>query len=263
MYDSHAHVAFEQFNEDRDEVIDRFRQSGGVGWIEIGTDVADSKRAIEVAEGMKQSGLTVRATAGVHPSDIFDLTDEDYAELKELASHELVCAIGEVGFDFHHQGGGVEQKNALDSFIDIAREVNKPMVFHVRDGEHGDAHNEMLGVLEGLSDSKRPTGVIHTFSGTVDQAERYLALGMYLSFSGVVTFANAGEIAEAAVLAPLNRILIETDCPFLAPDPFRGKRNEPAYVKYVAEKVAHLRNVSVEEVISATKENTETFFGIS
>lgn len=242
MIDSHAHVAFSGFNEDREEVMTRAREAR-VSWIEIGTDVEQSKKAL---------ALGVPATIGVHPSDV--AAGIDWAEIKKLLDEPNVVAVGEVGLDLFHGQNLEEQFEALKQFIDLAREKDLPVVFHVRE-----AHDKMI---EFLKREKWGRGVIHTFSGTAKQAREYLDMGLHLSFSGVVTFKNAGEILEVAKTMPLERMLIETDCPFLAPEPFRGKRNEPAYVKYVAQKIADIRGISFDEVARVTEENAKLLFNL-
>lgn len=262
MIDSHAHVAFFQFDEDREEVISRAWEAGVEGWIEVGTSVKSSQKAIELARSRSGQPLRVWATAGVHPSDAEGMNEEDWKKLRKLAKEEEVVAVGEVGVDLYRGGSLPEQLKALWRFIELAGERNLPIVFHVRSSDRVDAHDEVINLLSLYSDSQRPAGVMHSFSGTWQQAEKYLALGMYLAFNGVVTFKNAGETAEVASRVPLNRILIETDCPFLAPEPHRGKRNEPAYVRLVAEKIAELKGLDISEVAEMTQENTRNLFGL-
>jgi len=257
MFDSHAHVGFSLFDEDRSEVIARARQAGLWGWLEVGTDLDSSVAACRLA---KEQG--VWASAGVHPSDIEGLSEKDWAQLAELLDLGVAVAVGEVGFDFYRGGEESVQRPVVEKFIELAQDKELPMVWHVRDGDGVSAHEALLKVLGELSDEDRPGGVIHTFSGSFEQAQRYLDLGLYLSFSGVVTFAKAGEAVDVAKTVSLDRMLIETDCPFLAPVPFRGKRNEPSYVRYVAEKIAALRGISVDEVEKATDENARRFFRV-
>ncbi len=281
MIDSHAHVRAEQFDADRAELIARSGRDG-VSWIEVGTNLADSKQALDFPH----------ASVGVHPNEITGLSDADWEELASLAEHDHCCAIGEVGLDFSRGGNLEEQESVLNKFIVLAQQKNLPMIFHVRnastgktlgvlpstalsldgerDGVRGitpsveevDAHEQLIRILKSYSDTDRPSGVIHTFSGSRMQAQEYIALGMMISFSGVITFKNAGELPEVAKVIPLDHILVETDCPYLTPEPFRGKRNEPIYVKYVIQKIAELRGVSFAEVEKATEENTKRFFGI-
>jgi len=258
MIDSHAHVAFDQFDEDRDEVIERSEAAGVHGWLEVGTDVAQSRRAVLLAGVHKD----VRATVGVHPSDVAGLVESDWRELEVLLDDDVAVAVGEVGLDYYRGGILAEQLPVLEQFVQLAVRRGLPVVFHVRNGAKRNAHDDLLTYLGRLSEAERPPGVMHTFSGTVAQAKEYLSLGMYLSFSGVVTFKNAGELTAVAKLVPENRFLIETDCPFLAPMPHRGQRNEIAYVALVAKRLAELRGVSLDEIARVTEENTRRFFGM-
>lgn len=271
MFDSHAHVAFSQFDDDRDNVIQRAWDAGLTGWIEVGTDLEQSKKAIELAEQYDN----IWATVGVHPSDIpkiFPLTKGEqkgvWKKIEGLIQHPKVRAVGEVGLDYYRGGTKEEQMPVLKQFIAFAQKRDLPVIFHVRDPvkprrgrDHGASANEdMIKLLKSYSDTDRPRGVMHTFSGTREQAQRYIELGMYLGFSGVVTFKNTGELIEVTKEIPSDRILIETDCPFLAPEPHRGERNEPAHVKYVAQKIAELRGVTEGEVRSVTEKNTRELF---
>lgn len=268
MFDSHAHVLFNQFDSDRDAVIARAREAGLTGWLEVGTDLATSTAAAKFA---KQQG--VWSSAGVHPSDSAAVQEGDWALIEQLLAEPQVVAVGEVGLDFYRGGTTAQQLPVLQRFVELAVAKNLPVIFHVRDpvkestdspGTHAQksAHEAMIQFLQSLSPQKRPRGVMHTFSGNQDQAQRYLELGMYLSFSGVVTFKNAGAIAEVAATMPLDRMLLETDCPFLAPEPYRGQRNEPAYVKLVAEKIAILRRQDPSEIIKQTDINFHNLFHI-
>lgn len=259
MFDAHAHVSFSQFDSDRESVIERAREAGISGWLEVGTDIEQSRKAVAFAES--QEG--VFATVGVHPNDINSITEQTWVDMRELVQHPKVKAIGEVGFDFFRGGNLEEQAQAVRYFIQIAQEANLPLVFHVRSGPEIDAHDELLYVLSTFEASNRPRGVVHTFSGSLNQARKYLEYGLYLSFSGVITFPNAGPIIDAATWAPLDRIVIETDCPFLCPAPYRGKRNEPSYVRLVAEKLAEIKHVPVEKVLAKTEENAKTLFRLS
>ncbi|HLD25584.1 MAG TPA: TatD family hydrolase [Candidatus Andersenbacteria bacterium] len=255
MIDSHAHVAFRQFDEDREAVIERAR-AAGVRWVEVGTDLGQSRAALELA---KQYPVDViGATVGIHPSDVAE--SADWLAIHELLKHELVVAVGEVGLDYYRGGTYDEQLPVLEQFVQLATQHQLPMIFHVRSGENADAHADLLSYLQSLPVRQRPRGVIHTFSGTAKQAEQYVGLGMHLSFSGVVTFKNAGEILAVAQTMPLERMLIETDCPFLAPEPHRGARNEPGYVGLVAEQIATGRGVSAQTIAEATEANAWRFF---
>jgi len=262
MIDSHAHLAFgNAFDVDRRQVIDRMKAAAVNGWIEVGTDIAQSMKALGLVEGRDDAWVSV----GVHPTDIDELDETSWGEIERLLGHEKVVAVGEVGFDFYRtlveekDEVKIRQAEVLERFVELAERFDKPMIFHVRDTlKTFDAQEAMIDFLKG----KEVKGVIHTFSGNVDHARAYLDLGLHLSFSGVVTFKNAGEIAEAAKICPADKMLIETDSPFLAPVPYRGQRNEPAYVRLVAQQLAELRRVSLEEIDQVTEANTRRLFGL-
>ena len=256
MIDTHAHVNAAEFDADRDDVIHRAQEGGVSAWIEVGTDIASSRAAIELAK--KTPG--VYASVGVHPDEIADLNEVDWKTLESYALHHTVCAIGEVGFDTFRDGAIADQEVVLRRFIALAQAAHKPMIFHVRSGNGVDAHAELLRVLASYSKSELPRGVIHTFSGTAAQAQQYIELGMMISFSGVITFKNVGELPEIAKSIPVDSILVETDCPFLTPEPHRGKRNEMGYVRHVLEKIADIRNIPFSDVENITEENAKNLF---
>ncbi|MCH8748326.1 TatD family hydrolase [Patescibacteria group bacterium] len=259
MFDSHAHVSFRQFDDDREAVISRAREAGVVGWLEVGTDLEQSRRAVVLAR--TQEG--VFASVGVHPSEVDQIDEQVFSSLEQLLDQESVVAVGEIGLDYYRGGTKQQQLPALERLVQLAGKKSLPVVFHVRDGEREKAHDDLIAYLGSLDTDQRPRGVIHTFSGSLDQAKQYLELGFYLAFSGVVTFKNAGELPAVVALAPLDRILIETDCPFLAPEPYRGQRNEPAYVRQVAEKLAAIRDVAMAEILAATTKNATELFRLN
>lgn len=254
MIDSHAHVAFEQFNDDRSAVIERAHKAN-IGWIEVGTDLLQSRAAIALAEQYD----FVWPTVGVHPSDIAALTEQGWHEFEALVQHPSVVAIGEVGLDYYRGGTKQEQLPALARMVELAIARDLPVIFHVRSGER-DAHEDLLAWLMTLPVC--PRGVLHTYSGTPEQTRQYLALGFHLSFSGVITFKKADVVRAVAADVPADRFLIETDCPFLAPLPYRGKRNEPLYVQQVAEAIAHVRHTSVEAIASMTEATARQLFSL-
>lgn len=257
MIDSHAHILSEQFNSDREVLISTAKQDG-LSWVEVGTDVAGSSSAVALAQLHEH----IFASIGVHPDDIRTIQESDWAVLEQLAGNPRVKAIGEVGFDTYRDGTIAEQEPVLRRFIALAQKVNKPIIFHVRSGNGIDAHAELLRVLSSHSSSELPRGVIHTFSATLEQARQYIALGMMISFSGVVTFKNADDLRGIAKSMPIESILVETDCPFLTPEPYRGKRNEPSYVRYVIEKIAEIRGVTNEEMERGTEQNAKKLFAL-
>ena len=254
MIDSHAHIGSEDFFGEEEAVLERARVAGVTGWIEIGTTVADSVFAVDLAGRLD----SVYATIGVHPNELHGIEEDGFAKLEELSVHPLVKAVGEVGLDFSRDGELSVQLSFLKRFVDLALNADLPMVFHVRSGHTINAHQELLSFLESLP--VVPRGVIHTYSGDAIEAKRYLELGLYLSVSGVVTFKNAGPLLEVVKETSLDRLLIETDSPYLTPVPYRGQRNEPSYVRHVAEKIAEIKGVSLEEVDEVTTRNTKEFF---
>lgn len=257
MIDSHAHILAEQFDIDRDALISSAEENG-LGWVEVGTDVAGSEKAVELAEKNQH----IFASVGVHPDSITTIQEEDWAVLEKLLENKKVCAIGEIGFDTYREGTILEQEPVLRRFIKLAQKMHKPLIFHVRSGNGTDAHVELLRVLSSYPHSELPNGVIHTFSGSLQQANEYISLGMMISFSGVITFKNAGDLREIAKNIPIESILVETDCPFLTPEPHRGQRNEPAYVRYVIERIADIRGTSFQEIEQATEVNTKQIFAL-
>lgn len=253
LVDSHAHIHDPAFDADRALVLERARAAGVGAIVCVGaTDgMAGARAAVRLAEREPD----VWATVGVHPHDVAGMTEADWEELRALCDHERVLAVGETGLDFYYDHSPREaQVAAFRRFADLARRVHKPLVVHVRD-----AHVEAAAVLaeERVGDVG---GQIHCFTGTVGDARAYLELGLYVSFTGIVTFKNAGALREAARVVPLDRLLVETDCPYLAPVPMRGRRNEPAWVLHVAEHLAALRGLSLEELAAATTANARALF---
>jgi TatD DNase family protein len=253
LVDSHAHVHDPAFAADREAVLQAAREAGVERIVCVGaTDGMEGARA---AVKLAEAHSDVFATVGVHPHDVGRMTDGDWEELRALCDHPRVVAVGETGLDFYydHSPRGA-QRDAFHRFARLAREVHKPLVVHVRD-----AHADAAQVLE--SERAGEAGAqVHCFTGGAAEAERYLALGLQVSFAGIVTFRNADALREAARRVPLSRLLVETDCPYLAPVPKRGKRNEPAFVRYVVECIAQVKGLTPEEVAQATAENARAFF---
>jgi len=242
LIDSHAHL--DEY-EDREQVIARAREAGLVHVVLIG-QWPDPRRAVELARSDR--GF-FSATAGVHPHDAAQATDADFEQLTRLCADPDVAAVGECGLDFHYDRSPREvQREVFARQIRLAKAVRKPLVVHTRE-----ADEETAQILE--RELGPDGGVIHCFTSDWTAAQRYLALGMSLSFSGALTFKNADAIRDAAARAPLDRILVETDCPFLAPVPLRGKRNEPAFVTHTAARLAEVRGVPLAEIEKATTGN--------
>lgn len=247
LIDSHAHVDGPEFDADRSEVLARARAAGVQRIVVIGAvdEPASAERAVALAE----RDPDVWATVATHPHDAGRMTPDWWAIHERLAPHPRVVAIGETGLDYFYDHSPREaQKAAFARFIDLARSVGKPVVCHIRD-----AHDDARAILTagGVTDC-----VIHCFTGTPDDARAYAELGYYISFSGIVTYKNAQPLRDAVAEVPHDRLLIETDCPYLAPVPKRGKRNEPSFLPHTAEVVARCAGMSFEELADKTARNT-------
>jgi TatD DNase family protein len=256
LIDTHCHLDSPQFDEDREAVIQRALEAGVERMVVIGTGEGppDLEAGIRLADAHPQ----IYATVGIHPHDSSKAAPEFYRRMAELLAHPKVVALGEIGLDYHYDFSPRDvQKAAFIKQMAVAREARKPVVIHTRE-----AWQDTFALLE---EHWRPTGlggIMHCFSGGPREAEQSLALGFHLSFGGIVTFPKATDIQEAARMTPADRLLVETDAPFLAPVPRRGKRNEPAFVVETARKVADLRGVPVEEIAAVTRENFLRLAGI-
>lgn len=299
LIDTHAHVNFIAYKDDGDLVIKRALEND-VWMINVGSQYSTSQRAVEYAERYPQGVFASVALHPIHlksrkikeeidrqESLEFKTQEEkfDYERYKEIAVHSKVVAIGETGLDYYHLDKGKEeeqkklQKESFIKHLELAKELNKPIIIHCRE-----AHQDVLEILKhfiellperspaaGGAESKakinpstssgyKLRGVVHSFSGRWSQAQQYLEMGFYLSFNGLITFSR--DYDKVIKNTPLERLLLETDCPYLAPVPFRGQRNEPLYVKYVAEKIAELKGVSFDEVARVTTESARKLFRI-
>jgi TatD DNase family protein len=251
LVDSHCHIDLPQFDADRDAVVARAREAGVHEMLIVGgvDEEAGHQRALRVAES-----LGFPASAGVHPHEARLATEATYDELRGLAREGRIVAIGEVGLDFHYDHSPRDvQREVFRRQVRLAREVGLPVIVHTREA---DAETAALLEDEGAQDVG---GVIHCFTGGAELARRALALGFFISFSGIVAFPRAEGIQEVARTMPLGRLLVETDAPFLAPPPHRGKRNEPAFVVEVARRVAALRGVEVQDIGAASSANFARF----
>lgn len=256
LVDTHAHLDDEAFAGERAAVVARAAAAGVRRIVAVGTDVASSRRAVELAEQYEG----VYAAVGVHPHDASRADEGALAELRSLAGRQKVVAIGEIGLDFYRNlSPQSAQRAAMRAQLALARQLDLPVVVHDRD-----AHDEVLSLLrEWARGHAGARGVLHAFSGDEAMAREAIALGFYVSFAGPVTFAKASRLHRLAAALPLDRILLETDCPYLTPEPLRGRRNEPANVGLIAAKVASLRGIAFAEVARATTANAGRLFGLT
>lgn len=258
LIDTHAHLDFRQFDADRQEVLERASAAGVATIVTVGTDVLSSRKAVDLAAGHD----TVYASVGMHPHDAKKLNGSALAELRALTQQPKVVAVGEIGLDFYRDRSPRDmQRKAFQAQLAWSAKLGRPVIIHDRD-----AHDEVMEMLAdwsaGLKNSPLAgrLGVLHTFSGDLKIAERAVDLGFYISFSGPVTYRNAGRLVDVVRDVPLERLLVETDCPFLTPHPYRGKRNEPANVRLVAERIASIRGMVFGDLAKATTTNAERLF---
>lgn len=254
LFDTHVHVNAEQFNEDLEEVIERAQEAGVENMIVVGFDRPTITRAMELVELYE----FMFAAVGWHPVDAIDMTEEDLQWIEELCAHPKVVAIGEMGLDYHWDKSPKDiQQEVFRKQIRLAKKVGLPIIIHNRE-----ATADIISILK-EEEASEVGGIMHCFSGSAETALECIDLNFYISLGGPVTFKNAKKPKEVAGAVPLDRLLIETDCPYLAPHPYRGKRNEPSYVKLVAEQIAEIKQLTVEEVSQATTNNAKKLFGIN
>lgn len=248
LVDTHCHLQMSQYDADRDAVISRMQEKNMRG-ILIGTCLDDSKSGVALAE---QHDF-LYAAIGVHPTD----TREDFKDspFRELVYHPKVVAIGETGLDYYREPDKSKQRVLFEKQLAFAQEIGKPVVVHCRD-----AYDDCFSMLR---EHRGVPFVLHTFSGDEKIAEKFLELGTFLSFSGIVTFDKTGVQERTVRATPLERMMIETDAPFLSPIPYRGKRNEPVYVEEIAKKIAEIKNASFETIVEQTGKNASNFFGLT
>ena len=253
LFDSHTHLEDRKFAGEVDQVINRAKEGGVSLILNVGYNLHHGQKSIELAEKYD----LIYATVGLHPHDAKDADNRFWDKLRKLAHHPKVVGLGEMGLDYYWDNSPRDvQRQVFRTQINIAHELKKPIVIHDRD-----AHQDILSIVK-EEKAYEIGGVFHAFSGSWEMAKIVLDLGFYISISGPVTFSNAKKLAEVAEKAPLERLLIETDCPYLTPHPYRGKRNEPAFVKLVAEKIAELKGISYEEVAQTTNRNGRELFNI-
>ncbi|MFE3975825.1 MULTISPECIES: TatD family hydrolase [unclassified Peribacillus] len=254
LFDTHVHVNAEQFNEDLDDVIERAKEAGVNNMVVVGFDQPTIIRAMELIETYD----FMYAAVGWHPVDAIDMTEKDLQWIEELSNHPKVVAIGEMGLDYHWDKSPKDvQMEVFRKQIRLAKKVGLPIIIHNRE-----ATADIVNILKEEAASE-VGGIMHCFSGSAETALECINMNFYISLGGPVTFKNAKKPKEVAAAVPLERLLIETDCPYLAPHPYRGNRNEPSYVKLVAEQIAEIKQLTIEEVSQATTENAKKLFGIN
>ncbi|MCI5150025.1 MAG: TatD family deoxyribonuclease [Candidatus Electrothrix sp. MAN1_4] len=253
LIDSHCHLDMEASQEDISDLVASAKQCQVETIITIGIDLTSSKRAVELAN----TSPDIYASVGMHPHSAEQGSDAAYQQLKELASSDKVIAYGEIGLDYAKQYAPVErQREEFARQLNLARELDLPIIIHDRD-----AHEDTLHIIKEQGPFPA-AGVMHCFSGDMAFAQQVLALDLYISIPGIVTFKNAADLQKVAQEIPLDRMLLETDGPFLTPVPFRGKRNRPEYLLYTAAMIAELRGITIDEVAWQTSQNTKKLFSL-
>ncbi len=253
LIDSHCHLEDERFADDRDAVIARMKDAGVSACILAGSDRTSSARVAALTERYD----CLYGAVGVHPEEAAGFDEDILAQMTEWLILPRIVAVGEIGLDYHWDTPSREiQRAAFERQTDFAWERGVPAVFHVRE-----AHGDALDAFRARK-GRLPRGVLHCFSGSVESAREYLDMGFYLGFDGPLTFKNARNLPEVARYAPPDRILVETDSPYLAPEPVRGRRNEPAYVRYIAEKIAQIKAIPLDALMEQTTENVKKLYGI-
>ena len=253
IFDTHAHFDDDAFDEDRDILLSELREQNVEYIVNVGASMASSQRSVALAEKYP----FVYAAVGVHPDEVGELDQEKFLQLKAMAAHEKVKAIGEIGLDYYWDKEKHDlQKHWFMRQMELAHEVKLPIIVHSRE-----AAKDTLDMVIAAKPLELK-GIIHCYSYSVEQAREYLNMGYYLGIGGVLTFKNAKKLKEVADYAPLSQIVLETDCPYLAPVPYRGKRNNSSMIAYVAEELAAIKKVPVEEVLRITNENGRKLYHI-
>lgn len=254
LVDTHCHLDFDRFDADRDEVVARAEAAGVARIVVPALDLENCRAVLDLAENY----AGVYAAVGVHPNSTAEWSNDWVEKLRELAGHDKVVAIGEIGLDYHWDKSPPDvQKQAFEAQLTLASELDLPVIIHNRD-----ADADVMAILGASAQSERERpGVLHSFSSSWDVAEQAIELGYYLGFTGPVTYKSADALRDVVARTPVDRILIETDAPFLTPQAHRGERNEPAYVMHVAEQIASVRDTSLNIVAAMTTENAACVFG--
>lgn len=252
IFDSHAHYDDEAFDADREELLENM-QKNGVGYI---VNASASPEDIPKILELVKTYDFVYGSAGIHPSDVIDFTDENFSMVEEMLAQDKIVAVGEIGLDYHWDSDRSLQKTWFAAQIDLARRQGYPIMVHSRD-----AAADTLDMIK-AEKAADAGGVIHCFSYEKEMARQYLDLGFYLGIGGVLTFKNARKLKEIVDYMPLERILLETDCPYLAPEPYRGRRNDSTLIRYVVDAIAEIKGVAKDEIIGVTTANACRMYGI-
>ncbi|MCM1286092.1 MAG: TatD family hydrolase [Acetobacter sp.] len=250
IFDTHSHYDDEKFNPDREELFNSLQSQGISYVVSCGCDIASTQFNFDLAQ--KYDFLYF--ASGFHPENLEDASFEDLDIIKKFAENEKCVAIGEIGLDYHWMSSTKKvQKDFFEAQIQLAKEIDLPVIVHDRE-----AHQDTLDILK----ATKPKGVVHCFSGSKEMAKEIIKLGMYIGLNGVVTFNNARKSLEVAKEIPIDRLVLETDCPYLAPVPMRGKRNNSAYIQYTAEKIAQLLDMDTQKLLDITNENAKRLYNI-
>lgn len=253
IFDTHAHYDDAQFDSDREELLSSMPDLGVTTIVNVSSTLESCEKCVELAGKYPY----VYAAVGVHPDEVGALNEETFAEMEALLDNDRVVAVGEIGLDYYWDNESHElQKKWFVRQLELARRHNLPIIIHSREAA-ADTMEIMKAHAQGLE------GVIHCYSYSREQAEEYVKMGFYIGIGGVLTFKNAKKLKEVAAAIPLERIVLETDCPYLAPEPFRGKRNQSSYIQYVAEKLAEIKGMTVEEVIAVTEANAKKMYHLA
>lgn len=245
IFDTHAHMDDSWFDDDRRELLESMKDNGVETIVNIAADTKSLKSTIQLVDEYD----FVFGALGIHPDEVGDLNEEIYKWIEENLSHPKIVAVGEIGMDYHREHDKNMQREAFERQMDIARRHDMPIVVHSRD-----AANDTYEIMK-ANNAQGIGGVIHCFSYEKEMARQFLDMNYYIGVGGVVTFKNGRKLKEVVEYTPLDRIVLETDAPYLAPTPFRGQRNDSTYIKYVAEEIARIKNISFDEVVETTKQN--------
>ena len=252
IFETHAHYDDERFDEDRDEVLGSMRNHGVEFIVNIGAEMESCYSTLDLTKKYD----FIYGALGIHPDCVYDLTDADYKWIEDHINEDKIVAVGETGLDYYREYDKAVQKDSFERQMDIARRDDKPIIVHSREAAY-DTYEIMKA-----NNAEEIGGVVHCFSYPKEMAQKFLDMGFYIGVGGVVTFKNAKKLQEVVSYMPMEQMVLETDCPYLAPDPHRGERNDSRYIHYVADKVAELKGISTEEVINITTANAKKMYKI-